>query len=231
MSPISPPCDPLGQLLHRTAVPRHQPDADLEVFLTRLFGEFQHLAGRRAVRGQWLFHEDVEPLLDGVAEMQPAKSQRRGEDRNVARLQAVHRLLVGVEADELTLLGHIDPIAERPLDVAIAAVEAILEYVGHGHQLDRAAVDRHGIASRATAAAAAADQGYLDRVVFGSMNVRDHRGCQGRGGGHAAGVLQKFSAGNKVLASGLHWWAPNRGEGGKCDYTMLARKKANCSDY
>ena len=35
------------------------------------------------------------------------KAERRGEDRDVAGLEAVHRLLVAVEADELAVVGHV----------------------------------------------------------------------------------------------------------------------------
>ena len=191
MSPISPPWMRSASSCSAAAVPGHQSHAHLEVLRRRLFGQFEHLAGRRTIGRQRLLHEDVQPLLDGVGEMHPAERQRRGEDRDVARLQAVHRLLVGVEADELAILRHVHLVAELLLDVPIAAVEAILEDIGHGHQLDGTALDRHGVGRCAAAAAAAADQGHLDRVVLGGMDMRDHRGRQGRGGGDAAGILQR----------------------------------------
>ena len=210
----------------RAAVPRHQSHAHLEVLRRRLFGQFEHLAGRRTIRGHRLLHEDIQPLLNGVGEMHPAEGQRRGEDRDVARLQAVHRLLVGVESDELTVLGHVDPIAELLLDVAIAAVEAILEGVGHGHQLDGAVLDRHGIAGRAAAAAAAADQGHLDRVVLGGMDVRDHRGRQGRGGGDAAGILQRNRGGKQNCCAGIAWVGSKPGGEGENAIIPCRRRNA-----
>ena len=88
------------------------PTPTLRFFAVACFGQLEHSARGRPVRGQRLFHENVQPLLDRVGEMHPAKRQRRGEDRDVARLQAIHRLLVGVEADELALLGHVDLFAE-----------------------------------------------------------------------------------------------------------------------
>ena len=59
-----------------------------------------------------LLHEDVQALLDRVGELDPAERRRRGEDDDVAGLQAIHRLLVGVEADELAVLRHVDLVAE-----------------------------------------------------------------------------------------------------------------------
>ena len=61
-----------------------------------------------AVGGHRLFHEDIQALLDRIGEVNPAESRRRGEDGHVARLQAIHRLLVGVEADELAVGRHVD---------------------------------------------------------------------------------------------------------------------------
>ena len=149
---------------------RHQADAHLEVLGRRLLAQLEHPARGRAVGRHRLFHEDVQALLDGVAEMHPAEGQRRGEDGDVARLQAIHRLLVGVETDELAILGHVDLVGELLLELLVAAAEAVLEDVGHGDQLDRPLLDRQGVGRRAGAAAAAADQGHLDRVVLGGMD-------------------------------------------------------------
>ena len=171
----------------------HQAHAHLEVLLRRLLGQREHLARGGAVDRDRLLHEDVQALLDGVGEVDPAEGRRRGEDRHVARLQAVHRLLVGVEADELAVLGHVDLVGELLLQLRVAAVEAVLEDVGHGHQLDRAVLGRQGVGRRAGAAAAAADQGHLDRVVLGGVDGRNGDPRQGRGRGDLAGVLQKLA--------------------------------------
>ena len=100
--------DALGHLLEPAGVMGIQSHAHLELLLFRLLGELQHAAGGRAVGRQRLLHEDVQPLLDRVAKMHPAKCQRSGKDRHVARLETIHRLLVGVEADELAIVGHVD---------------------------------------------------------------------------------------------------------------------------
>ena len=75
------------------AVTAHQPDADFQALLLGLLGQGQHLAGRRPVDADRLFHEGMQALLDRVGEMHPAKRRRRGEDHHVSRLQAVHGLL------------------------------------------------------------------------------------------------------------------------------------------
>ena len=71
-------------------------------------GQGQHLARGGAVDRGGLFHEDVQPLLDRVGEMDPAEGRRRGHDHDVAGPEAVHRFLVAVKADELAVGRHVD---------------------------------------------------------------------------------------------------------------------------
>ena len=118
---MSPIClvlvDAVEQLAADGAVPAHQADADLEALLLGLLAELEHLPRAGAVHGDRLLHEDVQPLGDGVGEVDPAEGRRGGEDDHVAGLEAVHRLLVAVEADEAARLGHIDLLGELALDV------------------------------------------------------------------------------------------------------------------
>ncbi len=127
----------VGQLLHRPAVTRHESHPDFQPLGLGGLAELEHLLGSRPVGGQGLFHENVQPLLDGVGEVHPAEGQRSGEDRDVARLKAVHSLFVSVETEELAIVGHIDSIAEVPLQSAVRVGEAILKDIGQGHQLHR----------------------------------------------------------------------------------------------
>ena len=76
-------------------------------------------------------------------------------------------------------------------------------------------LDRQGVGRRAGAAAAAADQGHLDRVVLGGVDVRHGRRRQGRGRGHSAGVLQElttragtFRGSAHCGSSGVSWDYP-----------------------
>src|SRR4051794_10740175 len=86
--------DPVEKLLARLAVTAHQADADLEVFLDRLLTQGQHPARGGAVDSDGLFHEDMEPLLDGVREVDPAKRRWGGEDHDIARLETIHGLAI-----------------------------------------------------------------------------------------------------------------------------------------
>ena len=138
MSPISPSLIRLKSSCARVAVAAHQADADLEALLLRLLAQGHHPAGRRPIDGDRLLHEGIDSLLDGVGEVHPAEGRRGGQDHHVARLEAVHGLLVAVEADELAILGHVDLVAVGLLQLVVAVVEPILEHVGHGHELDRA---------------------------------------------------------------------------------------------
>src|SRR5262249_55167416 len=82
--------DAVEQLLAGDAVPAHEADADLQLALLRLLGQLEHLAGAGAVHRGGLLHEDVDALLDGVVEVDPAEGRRRGEDGEVDGAGPVH---------------------------------------------------------------------------------------------------------------------------------------------
>ena len=178
--------DALVQFLERATVAGHQSHSYFEILRCRLLGEREHPAGGRTIRRQRLFHEDVEPLLNGVSKMDPAKRQRRGKDRNVAGFQAVHRLLVSVEPDELAVLGHIHQLGVLPFQSVVTALEPVIEDVGHGHELGRTIFDRQRVIGGATAAATAANQGDLDGVVPRRVNAWNGHSRQGRSRGNFA---------------------------------------------
>ena len=48
--------------------------------------------------------------FDGVLKVQPAESERRGHDRDIARPQAVHGFLVGIEADESLVFWNVNEV-------------------------------------------------------------------------------------------------------------------------
>ena len=129
--------DPLLQFLERLGMARHQSDANLQVLGCRFLGQLEQPLAHHSVGGERLFHEDVEPLLDGISEMHPPKRQRRGKDHHVPRLEAVHGVLIRVEADELTLGGNVDlpcegTVIRKPL---VRVLQAVLVSVGHGDEL------------------------------------------------------------------------------------------------
>ena len=183
-----------GELLERLRVPRHQTDRHLQILRFRFFGQGEHLAGAGAIDRHWLLHEDVQPFLDRIAEIDPAERRHGREDRHVTRPQTVHRLLVGVKSDELPVFRHVHPVGiPLAIEVLDAVVEPILKDVGHGDEFDRAVFDRHRLARSAAASTAATDQGHADRVVLAGVDGRDENACQGRGGGDLAGILQKIA--------------------------------------
>src|SRR4051794_18588913 len=122
------PLDPVEKLLPRLAVPAHQPDANLEVFLDRLLAQGQHPARGGTVNGDGLLHEDMESLLDGVGEVDPAKRRWRGEDHNIARLQAIHGLTIRVEANEFLVVVNAELFATTKVLVErlVAGVELVV---------------------------------------------------------------------------------------------------------
>ena len=169
----------------------HQTDTDLEVLRVGLPGQLDHAACRGAVDGDGFFHEDVEALLDGVGEVDPAEGRWGREDDDVTRVETVHGFLVAVEADELMLLGDVELPGIAAAETLIGAGHAGFENVGQGNELDRAVLDRQGIRGGAGAAPAAADQGHLDRVAFPGVCQRHAGTDQGRAGGELARPTQK----------------------------------------
>src|SRR5207302_3480576 len=105
--------------------------------------------------------EDVEALLDRVREMRRAESERRGEDGDVAGLETIEGVLVGVEADESAVLGDFDAIGEALIGIErlVGMIEAILEGIGHGDVRGVDALGAKGIDGGAGTAAAAAYEG------------------------------------------------------------------------
>ena len=105
----------LGQ---RRGVTAHQPAGDLEVLLVRLLAGLEDAAHARAVDGHRLLHEHVAALAHRVLHVERPEARRRGQDHHADPLQGVDRLLVGVKADELAVLGHVDLLAELVGEVA-----------------------------------------------------------------------------------------------------------------
>ena len=148
------------------AVAAHQPDADLQILLLGQLGQREQPARARAIDGRRLFHEDVESLFDGIREVDSTKCTRRRENHHVARVEAVHGLLISVEANELALLGHIDLLRILLLDAFITAGQSLRKYIGHGHELNRAARCGQRIDGSTGPASATTHQGHLNRVIL-----------------------------------------------------------------
>ena len=189
-----PVADAVEQFLPRAAVPDHQADADLQVLLHGRFAELEHAAGGGAVHRDRLLHEDVQALLDGVAELHPAERGRRGEDGDVAGLEAVDRLAVPSKPMNWrscgTSIWTANCCRRRPwLSASFGR-----EDVGHGDQLDGAVLDAERVFRGAGAAAAAADQRELDGVVLRRMDMRKGHAGQGGHPGDAAAIGQELAS-------------------------------------
>ena len=106
---------------------------------------------------------------------------------------------------------HVDSVAatEVLVEVVVAGVELVVENVGHGDQLDRAALGRQGVRRGAGAAAAAAHECHLNHVGLARMNQRDGRLGEGRGRRDQAGGLEKITTRRSRLGIG-HGGAPAR---------------------
>src|SRR6266567_2200085 len=72
-------------------------------------------------------------LADGFLEMERAKARRRGEHHHVGRGDGV---LIGVEADKHRILIHFDLFFLRLLKIVEAALQLVLENIGHSNQFD-----------------------------------------------------------------------------------------------
>ena len=91
----------------RQAVAAHQPAGDLEVLLRGFLARPEHAADARGIDGERFFHEDVAALGHGILHVDGPEARRRGQQHQPARRHGVDGLLVGVQADELPLLGHV----------------------------------------------------------------------------------------------------------------------------
>ena len=202
MSPDLAVLDALEEFAPGHAMAAHQADADLQTLLARQLAEREHLAGARPVDGGGLLHEGVEPALDRVAELDPAERGGGGQQDDPARPDDVDRLLEAVEADELVVVGDVELVGVLVLDRLVAAVEPLLEDVGHRHQLQGAALRRQGVGSRARPSAAAADQADLDDVAARRMGHRDRHPRQRRDRHRLASRLQEITSCRAILRLG-----------------------------
>ena len=107
--------DALEQFLPGFAMAHHQSHADLEVLLVGLLRQSEHLLRGGRVHGHGFLHENVQPLLDGVAEMHPTEGRGRGEDGDVPGFQTIQGLLVSVESQEPAVGRDIHALARLAL--------------------------------------------------------------------------------------------------------------------
>ncbi len=150
-----------------------QADADFQVLGLGMLIGGQHAADARPVDAQRLLGEDVFARLDGRLEMNRAEAGRRRQDDQVdVRRQ---ELFVRVEAGELMVGLDGDPLrlrAEFVLEVMQAALQLVLEGVGHRHEL-HVPLRRQGLMGRSGTASAAADQTDANHIAAAGIRPRE----------------------------------------------------------
>ena len=171
-----------------------QAGSDLEVLLLGLLAGLDQPPQGRRVGPERFLHEDVHPLLHGVLQLEGADVGKTGHHGHVVGAEAVDGFLIGVEADELSFLGYVDPVAELLGEGFVGPGEPVLHDVGHGIQLDRSERRVHGIADRPASPPAASDQGQANRVVLPRVDSGNADSQQGGSGCSGTGPPQKLPA-------------------------------------
>ncbi len=193
----------LQEFLPCAAMPYHQTHAYLQALGVGLLREFQHPLRGGTVHGHRLLHEAMQALLDGVLKLHPAERRRRAEDHDVAGLHRVHRLFVGVEAQESAFLRNVHLRFELRLQFVDAGIELGRHHIGHGCQFHRSVGNGQRIDRRARSTPAAADERDVDRIVLRGEYVRQRnagkRGYAGGSGGSGE-ELAPGSLGSLVFA-------------------------------
>ena len=119
----------------------------------------------------------------------PAERQGRGKDRNVAWVQAIHRLLVSIEPDVPTVFRYIylvgEVVFQLGLEAVVTVLQFVLEDVGHRDQFGCSLVDPQSVHGRTGTTTTAANEGDLDCIVLSSVHVWNGQANQSRGGSHA----------------------------------------------
>ena len=150
------------------------------------------------------------------------EARGRGQEHEV---NLVDHVFICVKPGILTILGHVDPRADRRLlECGEVILEPIREGVGHGDELG-IGVGGEGLLGGAAASTAAADQAELDRAAGGGMNqwdgqagrchrgrralekiaTRGGRGC-GRGRGGGTRRLGSVCHGGNSGWKEQYWW-------------------------
>jgi len=178
-----------------------QAHADFHVLLLGDLGRRQHAADAWRVDRHGLLHEHVLALLGCVLKMDRPEVGRGRQDHHVDT--AVDGLSVGVETDKPPFGRHFDlagqSLVRRPVVLGVLAgtqraqtgVQLVREQVGHRPQCHGPRC-RQGLGRRAGPAAAAADQGDLQRVAAGRVDVAGKR-QRGRSQ-HGAGPVDEGPA-------------------------------------
>ena len=157
---------------------------DAEILAFCLGGGGDDVAHARGVGGHGLFAEDVLAGGDGFFQMLRAEAGGCGEDDDID--VGGEHLIDGFEADEFLALLDLHLIGLQFADVVEAGVEALADDIAHGGE-DDVFVGGKGVAERAGAATAAADDPELERLflVRADDGGEAQNGSSGDSGGGA----------------------------------------------
>src|SRR5262249_34288791 len=197
--PVTVPADDLADVavvdtLHHLQVAALMPPLragdNADLLLLRRLVRLEHLPDAGAIDGDRFFGEDVDVLLrvDSGFEVDGTEPRGRGQD-DVVQPGGVEHLLVGVQSDVgLPVEVHavaalLDAVVLGGLiELADAALEAILERIAQGDDADAVGGFQH-VDTGVGTAAAAADDADLDLVIPRRMYAAGHQGRSERSGG------------------------------------------------
>src|SRR5262245_42688526 len=148
--------------------------------------------------------------------MDPTEGRRSRQDDDVAWLEAVHSLAIGVESDEplVVINRQLFTAAEVFVQQIEAVFEPVVKDVGHRNQLDGSVLCRECVCRRPRATTAATDKSNLDGVALPCVNERGCRLRKGRGRRDYATGLDEVTTGRGRLRIG-HGVTPARGAGSR----------------
>jgi len=104
-------------------------------------------------------------------------------DRDIAQTHVIHCPLVPIEADPMTLLGHVHFVGKVLLEIAPAGGQLVRYYVDYNNERYTSIWNTHDVRDGTGITNATIDQANLNRVVvLSTMNAR-LRGRRQRGSG------------------------------------------------
>lgn len=187
--------DLLDQRLAGGRVSALEPGEDLDALLLGLFARGQKPVQAAWIGGEGLLHEHVDPLPDRVLDVDRSDVRPGCAQGDIARPQAIDRLLIPLEPDELPLAGDIDPVLELVVQSLALVLHAFGVQIGHRVELHRPAVGHgQGVPDGPGAAPAAAEQRQADGVVGGRMEGRSQTPEHSRPRGDGATTFEEFPA-------------------------------------
>ena len=129
-------------------------------------------------------------------------------------------MFVGIEADELAVLGHVDAGGVFAFEGVVGGGEAGRENIRHGDEFDGAGVDGEGVGSGPGAATAAADEGDLKDIGALGVDVGQSDAGESRDGGEAGRGADKFATRG---LNGVHGWVEERRDAGVREAVFFTR--------